>query len=119
MIPHTAKPPLRTRKARLLPPSPRRAGSAELSCHESADGTTGFFSFSKSFGFREDADHGLGSARPNEHAATPVKRLVEPFHLVFERFWKRFWKLSRADAHVLLHLWKTLHLRGRLSERPA
>src|ERR1051325_6713774 len=95
MIPHTAKPPLRTRKARLLPPSPRRAGSAELSCHESADGTTGFFSFSKSFGFREDADHGLGSARPNEHAAAPVKRLVEPFYLVLERFWK----LLRADAH--------------------
>src|SRR5919197_1997277 len=114
MIPHTSETPLRTRKARLLPPSPRRAGSAELSCHESADGTTGSFSFSKRFRLGEDADHRLRAGWPHQHAAAAVELLVEPLYLAHDALRE----LPPHDANVVLDLWKTLHLRRRLLQGP-
>src|SRR5215831_5072214 len=115
MIPHTAKPPLRTRKARLLPPPPRRGRSAELSCYESEDRSTGRFRFRKRFRLREYADHGLGSAGTDEHAAAPVQLLVEPIDLETDELRD----LVSRHPHVRLDLGKALHLRGCRRERPA
>jgi len=63
---------LRTRKARLLSRAPRRAWSAELSSHESGDGTTGFFGLRSGFRLGQDTHHGLGAGGPHEHPATTV-----------------------------------------------
>src|ERR671930_2788026 len=107
MIPHTDRTPLRTRNARLRVPSRRWAGSAELSCHESVDGTTGGFSFSKRFRLGEDANHRLGSRGTHEHAAPAVELRVEPFDILRDGLGD----LPLRNAHVGRHLGKALQLR--------
>src|SRR3954471_24734063 len=115
MIPHTPGASLRTQKARLLPPPRRRDGSAELSCHESGDRSTGFFGFSRGFCLREDSNQGLGSRRADEHAALAVELCVEALDLAFDAFRK----LTLRDPDVGLRLWKARHRGGGLLQRAA
>src|SRR2546423_7994803 len=115
MIPPTDEPSPKTAKGPAAPP-PRRCGeSAELSCHESADGTTGSIGFGSRFGLREDADHGLRSGRAHQNPAFPLEFRIQPLDPTHDALGK----LADGDPHVRLGLWKTLHLGGRLLERPA
>src|SRR5437763_1526247 len=85
MIPHTFaswQKPLQKRQSPADPPLPCVEGrSAELSSNESRDFSTEVSRFSLAFRLGKNADHGLRTGRPNEHAAARAKLLVDAFDL--------------------------------------
>ena len=75
--PAHAETSLKNAKGPAATPALRRVRSAELSCNESGDGTTGFFGFSSRFCLGQDANHGLRAGRPHQNTAFAVEGLVQ------------------------------------------
>src|SRR5215212_10120324 len=71
----------KTRKARLRVQPLRRSRSAELSCYESADGSTEFGSFLRVFCLREHPHDGLGARGTHEDPPGTVEMGVERLDL--------------------------------------
>src|SRR5436190_23346509 len=115
MIPHTCETSLKNAKGPAALPPRRRGGSAELSCHESGDRSTGRLGFRLGFGLGQDTDYRFCTGGPDEHATLAVELRINALDLVENGLRKLF----PGDSDICLGLWKTLHRGGRFLQGAA